>query len=86
MVYVIKNIINVISTFFIIIGTTFLLLTSYTNSLMPKLGYLAYRINGFSGYSSSDYIVNFRTVNYMSGSMIIIGVIAIIANCYTSKK
>lgn len=55
-------------------------ITAYTNKILPKLGYMAYSINGFSGYSASDYKIDFKNINFMSILLIILGIIIIVKN------
>lgn len=56
-----------------LIGAVTLLITSYTNSILPKIGYLLFNMYGGS-YSTSNYQVPFGVTNIIAIVMILIGV------------
>jgi hypothetical protein len=57
----------------ILIGATIFVTTSILNQLLPKLGYLVFKVNSGS-YSPDEYVMNFTVVNGVAVAMVVAGI------------
>lgn len=57
----------------VVIGICTLILTKVINLILPKLGYMAFQAAAVGSYSSTNYLVDFKSVDITAIILIIVG-------------
>lgn len=61
-------------------------ITSFTTKLLPKIGWMVFKLSGPSSYNGSNYSITFTTLNSIAIFEIIIGLVLCIFFYWRSTK